>query len=87
MICDLFLKQLEIDMIALIFALASLFTENEKELLVNEDLKSKWAIVDNGRFEKYEGQTVKTIHFSISLKREDQRFLKIQSTTYIYEAE
>jgi len=76
--------KLAINMITLILVLSSLFHSAEKELLVNDDLKSKWQVLIDGRFEKYQGQSINTIHFSTSIEKPDQSFLQIQSKFEFY---
>src|SRR5262249_14691633 len=56
----------------------------EKELLVNDDLKSKWQILVDRKFEKYQGQSINTIHFSTGIEKPAQNFLQIKSKTDFY---
>jgi hypothetical protein len=71
-------------MVVLIFALASLINGNGKEFRVVEDLRPQWRIIGEGKFHKYQGQSTKTIHFSLDLSKNGTFFLQIQSKTNFY---
>lgn len=70
-------------MLALIFAIVSLFNGNEKELQVAEDLKAQWKVLIDGKFQNYD-QGSETIYISIDLAKTESGFLQIHSKKKFY---
>lgn len=71
-------------MLALLFTIASLFSEPQRELRTAEDLQSHWKVLRGGRLVTYDGDFVETIYLDVSLEKASGRYLKIQSPKEFY---
>ncbi|MBS1681452.1 MAG: DUF4271 domain-containing protein [Bacteroidetes bacterium] len=67
----------------LIFAFLFSFTQETKELVVTEDISQSMMVLQGGRFEKFDGQPVETIHFGLNLEKRSG-WVQIQGKNIFY---
>ncbi|HTH58419.1 MAG TPA: DUF4271 domain-containing protein [Cyclobacteriaceae bacterium] len=70
--------------LATIFAIAFFFAEPQKELRVDEDLRSQWKILSEGKFVSYDGAFANTIYLNVNMNKGLGRYLQIQSPSVFY---